>query len=342
VYGPLLVLGVAGILALLHRWRVAVDEAFLLALLPFAILGPAWSALEATGAFCRAGAVQGCAPGLLAWASVVPLTFASVLLAAIACTALGAVLRDRALPPRQEVGAFLAIALLAALAYLAAAALAPSGASQWASPLAALGSAAVATLAFALLRRARVPPLPAALAAGGLLLLLPALAMVAEHLGAGARPGPLGLVVGAALAIAAGSALLGRLGQRRGIPHVAPFAVAINVAVVFGHALDGTTTFAAVCSDPAGVCGGAAGLGLGLPAYHEQQPASLWLLGLADGWAFPVLKVALAAGVVYALDVVYRRDLAQDPALAGLVKFAVLVFGLAPGARNALRLLVGA
>ncbi len=54
-----------------------------------------------------------------------------------------------------------------------------------------------------------------------------------------------------------------------------------------------------------------------------------------------VLKFLVVTAVIYLLDVAYREDMDRTPTLAWLVRVAVMVLGLAPGVRDALRIAMG-
>lgn len=106
------------------------------------------------------------------------------------------------------------------------------------------------------------------------------------------------------------------------------FAAGINVALVFGHVIDGVATWVAL-EDP---------FGFGLPQYSEKHPFSEFLLRYWNGFLFPAAKLAMVLVVAWVLD---REAKEEDRNLVGLVKMAIFVLGFAPGLRDLLRLTMG-
>ena len=221
----------------------------------------------------------------------------------------------------QAGGFILACALLAAAAVwaLARALVAYGMEGRWASAASRVPAAldkrigwlGAALIAFALLAAGTVPRLapffsglprqdlliPGAGLAG--LLLLVAFAFLTVGRGVAARPGALLL-----------------------------FAAGINVALVFGHVMDGVATWVAL-EDP---------FNFGLPQYSEKHPFSEFLLRYWDGFLFPAAKISMVLVVAWVLD---REAKEEDRNLVGLVKMAIFVLGFAPGLRDLLRLTMG-
>lgn len=106
------------------------------------------------------------------------------------------------------------------------------------------------------------------------------------------------------------------------------FAAGINVALVFGHVMDGVATWVAL-EDP---------FEFGLPQYSEKHPFSEFLLRYWNGFLFPAAKIAMVLVVAWVLD---REAKEEDRNLVGLVKMAIFVLGFAPGLRDLLRLTMG-
>jgi uncharacterized membrane protein len=118
------------------------------------------------------------------------------------------------------------------------------------------------------------------------------------------------------------------------------FQTPLNLGLIAGHMIDGFATFTAICSNPGGTCSGAGFLGLSISDYGEKHPVSKMFLGFFDGWGFPAMKLLLVIAIVILVDQARIKD-DEDPDLIGLVKLAVLVLGLAPGTRNAVRVALG-
>jgi len=76
-------------------------------------------------------------------------------------------------------------------------------------------------------------------------------------------------------------------------------------------------------------------------SYGEKHPIPSFLMGHFYGLAYPLAKLAIIAGVIYAMDSYLKSELKEKPILSGLIKFFILVLGLAPGLRDMLRILMG-
>ncbi len=100
-----------------------------------------------------------------------------------------------------------------------------------------------------------------------------------------------------------------------------------NLAIMVGHFLDATAT----------------AVGLNIYGYTEKHVVPNMMIGIAGGnaWIMYLLKLPLILAVVYVLDVLYREEFKDDPVLVGLIKTAVIVLGLAPGTRDAARIVLG-
>ena len=108
------------------------------------------------------------------------------------------------------------------------------------------------------------------------------------------------------------------------------FSSGINLSLIFAHMIDGWTSYFAVVNP----------LGMDI-SYGEKHPIPLFLMGHFYGLAYPLAKLAIIAGVIYAMDSYLKNELKEKPILAGLIKFFILVLGLAPGLRDMLRILMG-
>jgi uncharacterized membrane protein len=114
------------------------------------------------------------------------------------------------------------------------------------------------------------------------------------------------------------------LSRRR--PWARALVTPVATVLFLSHYIDGAATFR----------------GLDVYGYGEKHVLPNLLIGAAGTAAVMLLlKFLVITAVVYLLDVAYREDLDRTPTLAWLVKVAVLVLGLAPGIRDALRLTMG-
>lgn len=122
-----------------------------------------------------------------------------------------------------------------------------------------------------------------------------------------------------------------RLAETR--PNAAVFAHPLNLLVVFAQVSDGLMTT----------------LGIDFYGYSEKHVATRALLELAGGVELPYptamtflpLKLLLALGVIYAIDIYSKEDVKKHPNLVGVAKLAIVVVGLSPGIRDGVRLAMG-
>jgi uncharacterized membrane protein len=112
----------------------------------------------------------------------------------------------------------------------------------------------------------------------------------------------------------------------RRYPQAKAFIAPVATVLFLSHYIDGAATYR----------------GLDVYGYGEKHVLPNLLIGAAGtAVVMLLLKFLVITLVVYLLDVAYKEDLARSPTLAWLVKVAVLVLGLAPGIRDALRLTMG-
>jgi len=108
--------------------------------------------------------------------------------------------------------------------------------------------------------------------------------------------------------------------------NTATYVMPINVLLFFGHFLDAAATYR-----------GIDGYG-----YFEKHVLPSFLIGLT-GTAlvmFP-LKAVVVILAIWMIDILFRKELEDDPRLVGLVKMAIFVLGVSPGIRDMLRLAMG-
>jgi uncharacterized membrane protein len=99
-----------------------------------------------------------------------------------------------------------------------------------------------------------------------------------------------------------------------------------NLILFFAHFLDASATF----------------VGVDLYGYWEKHVLPRMLIGLFNSAAIMfLLKFLVVLAVIYVLDLAYKDDLKDYPALRGLIKLCILILGIAPGVRDMLRLAMG-
>lgn len=104
------------------------------------------------------------------------------------------------------------------------------------------------------------------------------------------------------------------------------FIIPVSILLFASHFLDGAATYR----------------GIDVHGYSEKHVLPSFLIELT-GTALVMLplKFLVVTLAIYLLDVAYRKDLQEAPNLAWLVKVAIMVLGFAPGMRDMLRLAMG-
>lgn len=116
-------------------------------------------------------------------------------------------------------------------------------------------------------------------------------------------------------------------------PNAIVFAAPLNLLLVFAQMADATMT----------------SLGIDVYGYQEKHVVPRTLIGLADGWgiAYPAtavmmtFKLLISLGVIWAIDLYAKEDSEKYPNLVGVAKLAIIIVGLSPGVRDAVRLAMG-
>jgi len=111
--------------------------------------------------------------------------------------------------------------------------------------------------------------------------------------------------------------------------NIAVFKNPLNLAMLSGHLIDGITSYISI-KDP---------LSMGL-FYAEKHPASNLLLEIW-GPLFPIVKFILIIAVIYIFDVFYKDELKNYMILVNLLKIGILILGFSPGLRDLLRVTMG-
>jgi uncharacterized membrane protein len=116
----------------------------------------------------------------------------------------------------------------------------------------------------------------------------------------------------------------------KNIPGLYIYTGVLNLSMIFGHMLDGITSWISIY-DP---------FNMNLPGYIEKHPASDYLMQL---WPplFPIVKFILIVFVIYLFDVLYKKELEEYPRLVPLLKISIFILGFAPGLRDLLRVTMG-
>jgi uncharacterized membrane protein len=104
----------------------------------------------------------------------------------------------------------------------------------------------------------------------------------------------------------------------------------LNLAMIFGHLLDGITSYISI-KDP---------LNMSFITYTEKHPASNVLLEIW-GPLFPIVKFVLIIVVIYVFDILYKKELKNYVSLVNLIKIGILILGFSPGLRDLLRVTMG-
>jgi len=107
------------------------------------------------------------------------------------------------------------------------------------------------------------------------------------------------------------------------------YASILNLSLIFAHMIDGWTSYFAVV-DP---------FHMGL-SYGEKHPLPL-LLMQKFGLSYPIIKFVVIIAIIYAMDIYLKEELKEKLTLANLIKFFILILGLAPGLRDMLRIAMG-
>ncbi|HDS58957.1 MAG TPA: DUF63 family protein [Thermoplasmatales archaeon] len=317
VYGAILLAMFYLLYRVFRHFSIRPDLRFFVGASPFLLLGATLRVLEDSGLFSRP----------LAYLFISPLIYAQIGFYFAVGIAAGLLVQRKKNPGEQR---RLLVLLLAGVAasYTLAHLMADRYLAISLHPLWMVAFATVALGAFYLWKN---KDMVATLFSLGTMLVLPSLYFIAVWM-AGERWGTAGEVHLAVIPLVLVLTLAGvlgvyALGRWRRLPWL---TAGVNLSLVFGHLIDGWTSYLAVV-DP---------LGMGI-SYGEKHPLPLFLMEAGNGIAYPLAKMAVALIIIYGTDVYLRQDLAERPILTGLIKFFVLILGLSPGLRDMLRILMG-
>ena len=329
VYALILAVAVIGIWRVFSYLRIRLDAAFMVATVPWVLLGSTARALEDAGLFTREGGLVYIFISPLIYIFIGLLVFGLV----IASHYIERLARDRGtLHGVMWAGyVLLGFNLVVAVVHGMAEGQLEAHAPYWLLPL--LSVAGLAALWWWSQRREGRVEMTAQVATYGSVMLVLALYYVVlwasgEGWGTtdrGLRPEELAIIPGIAL-LATGATLVAFWALSRRDPGLAAFLLPVAVMLFASHYLDGAATWR----------------GVDVHGYSEKHVIPSLLIELTGTAAVMLpLKFAVVTFVVYLMEVAFKEDLEDSPNLAWLVKVAVMVLGLAPGMRDMLRLAMG-
>ena len=104
------------------------------------------------------------------------------------------------------------------------------------------------------------------------------------------------------------------------------FTRPVALLIIFGHFLDASAT----------------SIGIDIGPYSEKHVLPKFMIGLTGTpYVMFLLKLPLVLLVIFALDIWYKKDFEENRNLLNLVKMGIIILGLAPGLRDALRMAMG-
>ncbi len=326
-YAVVLAVAVMGIWRAFRHLGIRLDPMFLMAMVPWVVLGSELRALEDTGLFD--------ADGGLVYLFISPLIYFLVGLAVVGLVvaAKWVELRSISRGPREALP--WATALLVALNVppAVAHALLPDQIEVHAPYLLlpALSAVGIAVLWWDSRRRTSLDMRVQVLVYGAVLVGLATFYVGRWAADPWVEPPPdshpweLGVILGIAAACTAATVGLYWLLSRRW-PDLRAMSSPVATLLFLSHFIDGAATYR----------------GLDAYGYAEKHVLPSLLIDLAGtAVVMLLLKALVISAVVYLLDIAYREDLKESPTLGWLVKVAIMVLGLAPGIRDALRLAMG-
>jgi uncharacterized membrane protein len=329
VYAIILAVAVLGIWRAFAYLGIRLDAAFMVAVVPWVLLGSTSRALEDAGLFSR--------DGVLVYLNISPLIYILVGLLVF-----GLVIATHYIERVARVQGglrgvlwagyvLLGLNLVVAVVHGMAEGQLEAHAPYWLLPVVSVVGLVV--LRWWSMRRDGRVEMTAQVALLGSVLLVLALYYVVlwasgEGWGTtdrGLHPEELAIIPGIAL-LATGATLAGFWALSRRDPRFAAFLLPVAIMLFASHYLDGTATWR----------------GIDAHGYSEKHVIPSFLIELTGTAAVMLpLKLAVVTFVVYLMEVAYKEDLKDSPNLSWLVKVAVMVLGLAPGMRDTLRLAMG-
>jgi hypothetical protein len=130
------------------------------------------------------------------------------------------------------------------------------------------------------------------------------------------------LIAAAATVLLAGVFFLLKRRNKKLVVFTKPLALLI----IFGHFLDATAT----------------AVGIEYFSYVEKHVVPHFMIELTgNAFVMFLLKLPLVLLVIFALDIWYAEEFRDNKNLLNLVKMGIIILGLAPGTRDALRMAMG-
>lgn len=329
VFAIILAVAVLGIWRAFAYLGIRLDAAFMVAMVPWVLLGSTARALEDAGLFSRDGGLVYLLISPLIYLLVGLLVFGLVIAShyiervAIAQGSLRGVLWAGYL--------LLGLNLVVAVVHGMAEGQMEAHAPYWLLPV--LSVAGLAVLWWWSQRRDGRVEMTAQVAMLGSVVLAMALYYAVlwasgEGWGtaaSGLRPEELAIIPGIAF-LATGVTMMGFWALSRRYPRFAAFLLPVAIMLFASHYLDGTATWR----------------GIDAHGYSEKHVIPSLLIDITGTAAIMLpLKFVVVTFVVYLMEVAFKEDLEDSPNLSWLVKVAVMVLGLAPGMRDMLRLAMG-
>jgi uncharacterized membrane protein len=328
VYAIVLAVAVIGIWRAFHYLRIRLDAAFLVAMVPWVLLGSSARALEDAGLFAR--------EGVLVYIFISPVIYIFIGLLVFGLVIASHYISRVADRRGSRCGMIWAAYVLLGL-NLVPGVVQAFGSDQMEAHAPYWFLPAVSVMGWLILwwwagRRGRVEMTTQVAMYGSVMLALSLYYAVLWASGSGwgetdrgLAPAELGIIPGIALLCTFLTAGLFWLLARRD-PKLAAFVLPVALLLFASHYLDGAATYR----------------GIDVHGYTEKHVLPSFLIELT-GTALVMLplKFAVVVLVVYLMDVAFKQDLEESPNLAWLVKVAVMVLGLAPGMRDMLRLAMG-
>ncbi len=314
VYGALLILLVYLMYRFFEFFDIKVDVPFFVASLPFIILGSTLRVLEDSELYEKP----------LSYFFISPVIYIQVGIYFFTAIMLGIYIERSSRKVRTFTTAILFIDAAYVVLYLIFA----GKCNHPVNPMIVILFSAVSLALFVLLKKKN---LATSMFSLGLVFLLPPLYLVAvwiygDRWGAFNHVNP--VIIPLVLLIATSITFLVFVFARVSGSRV--YSSGVNLSLIFAHMIDGWTSYFAVVNP----------LGMDIN-YGEKHPLSLFLMNHFYGLAYPLAKLAIIVGVIYAMDVYLKDELGEKPLLAGLIKFFILILGLAPGLRDMLRIVMG-
>ncbi len=307
VYGLSIALALLGIYEIIQHYTVKVDKRFILSLTPWILLGGSLRALEDAGLFR-----EGIAPFFIS-----PIIYFVLGISAILTMVLGCKLKNIKVTPLKRVIVLLppvVIFLVLQLRFYA---------------LMSVLMVGVLAVFYLIGLRYDWNDEKYLFSSYGTAFLIVSLVYTARYMIIRPDANPWEILIISGLAVLISLAFLISvyfLSKIDKLSEAGIFLTTLNVSIALAHFLDASSTYR----------------GMSQYGYIEKHVLPRLLIDMTGTpMAMFLLKLILIVCFIYILDVTLREDLKELPAVTNLVKFTIIVLGLAPGVRNMLRLAMG-